>query len=747
MGANESQPVRNMDKRTCRREYKEDYENAIVQIRRALTNDPEYSKENAVDNSVLNWNNGNIRVCVRKRPIFSREIQGGEFDVAFCPESKKKIIIHDARMHSDMKRQYIDNFEFGFDRVFDETTNNHNVYEVAAAPLVKIAYNGGYATCMVYGQTGSGKTFTMTSIYEEAAKNIFRLIHDNTSKLDSLPEVSLSFFELSGDTVSDLLGSYKEAKLISGVDGSVHPFPVVEVPVADAEELLSMIQFARNIRTTAATGVHDASSRSHAILRIYIQRQIETKPEDKGKKLSLSDLNMNDSDKYLEGTLTLVDLAGSEHRIDSMYHNADRRKEGALINSSLMALKDCIRSKFQGENAQHNYRKSKLTMALKGAFTIPEARTVVIATISPSSKDTEHSLNTIRHACMMDGQHDFGANASESRFMTGGKVTRVEMGAIDVSDLVRKNRMEMKRNGEVHALKTSNGNIKQDYIELSEKEKLRIRRQAEKNAYNILNPRSKEALNNARKNRHGNNRQFRRMRVAMQELAAIKMQQEEEAMIKNSNERNEGEEDAELDDEPNQFHNNREPAFDLLGKANKDENILAHISPPKSSNKPSSASLKVRKPTSNNSNIQEESPNLLKSDSKMLLVTENENIADIFSKPTNNSNQSKRRSNNPNKIAMETEDRPELYLQSQSLQTSPRLSQASNPPTLARKTSASSASASAAGTGQQNSERKAPSRREAQSPIPPCPEEPPPLDKQAAAKARREKLIVRIFAL
>lgn len=27
-----------------------------------------------------------------------------------------------------------------------------------------------------------------------------------------------------------------------------------------------------SIRTTAATGVHDASSRSHAILRIYVQR-------------------------------------------------------------------------------------------------------------------------------------------------------------------------------------------------------------------------------------------------------------------------------------------------------------------------------------------------------------------------------------------------------------------------------------------------------------------------------------------
>ena len=49
-------------------------------------------------------------------------------------------------------------------------------------------------------------------------------------------------------------------------------------------------------------GVHDQSSRSHAVLRIYVQRQ---------------DLRAGDGG-VVEGTLTLVDLAGSEHRIDSM---------------------------------------------------------------------------------------------------------------------------------------------------------------------------------------------------------------------------------------------------------------------------------------------------------------------------------------------------------------------------------------------------------------------------------------------
>ena len=87
----------------------------------------------------------------------------------------------------------------------------------------------------------------------------------------------------------------------------MHPFPLVEVEVADATALMDMIQHGFSVRTTAATGVHDASSRSHAVLRVYIYNNLV--------------------DVEGEGVLTLVDLAGSEHRIDSMHHTAQRRKE------------------------------------------------------------------------------------------------------------------------------------------------------------------------------------------------------------------------------------------------------------------------------------------------------------------------------------------------------------------------------------------------------------------------------------
>ena len=94
-----------------------------------------------------------------------------EFDVVTC--FNNRMTIHDARMHNDMIRMYMDHHEFEFDRVFNETATNSLVYKETAEPLVDYALEGGYSTCIVYGQTGSGKTFTMTSIYSQAARDIF----------------------------------------------------------------------------------------------------------------------------------------------------------------------------------------------------------------------------------------------------------------------------------------------------------------------------------------------------------------------------------------------------------------------------------------------------------------------------------------------------------------------------------------------------------------------------------------------
>ena len=257
MGNSESSnPVRNMDKRTARREYRTDFMRAISNYRSQLVGLKQ--KIHSVDD---NWGDGNIKVFVRKRPIFKHELDAYEFDVATCT-THDKIVVHDARMHNDMKRQLMNHHEFQFDRVFNENVKNDEVYSSTAKSLVSIACDGGYSTCLVYGQTGSGKTFTMSSIYELAAYDIFNQLENVVDRFKSPPTVSMSFFEIAGDFCHDLLNRFTPTQLLTGSDGSVHAFPVVEPTVNCAEELIAMIQLGMGVRTTAATGRYCSSGSS-----------------------------------------------------------------------------------------------------------------------------------------------------------------------------------------------------------------------------------------------------------------------------------------------------------------------------------------------------------------------------------------------------------------------------------------------------------------------------------------------------
>eukprot|EP00808_Paulinella_micropora_P028428 g164.t1 len=51
---------------------------------------------------------------------------------------------------------------FTFDHVFNENSEQEEVYSQSAAVLLPDVFNGYNATIFCYGQTGSGKTWTMT---------------------------------------------------------------------------------------------------------------------------------------------------------------------------------------------------------------------------------------------------------------------------------------------------------------------------------------------------------------------------------------------------------------------------------------------------------------------------------------------------------------------------------------------------------------------------------------------------------
>jgi hypothetical protein len=96
-------------------------------------------------------------------------------------------------------------------------------------------------------------------------------------------------------------------------------------------------------------------------------------------------------------------FAGSERGADTYDNNRQTRLEGAEINKSLLALKECIRA--LDSDARHvPFRGSKLTAVLRDSFLGDQARTVMIANISPNSLSVEHTLNTLRYADRVKGE-------------------------------------------------------------------------------------------------------------------------------------------------------------------------------------------------------------------------------------------------------------------------------------------------------------------------------------------------------
>lgn len=152
---------------------------------------------------------------------------------------------------------------------------------------------------------------------------------------------------------------------------------LLEIEASDPPSFLAHLEDGYSARKTQKTEANDTSSRSHAIFQIMLR--------DK------------ETDK-LRGKLSLVDLAGSERGDDTRSHNAQRIAESADINSSLLALKECIRALGMNKKGRHvPYRNSMLTRILKDCFS-EKSMTTMIATVSPGASAADHSINTLRYA-------------------------------------------------------------------------------------------------------------------------------------------------------------------------------------------------------------------------------------------------------------------------------------------------------------------------------------------------------------
>ena len=206
-------------------------------------------------------------------------------------------------------------------------------------------------------------------LYLLSAMDIFEYLEDN----QAYKTIAVSYFEIYCGKVFDLLNNREKLVVREDAKQNVNVVGLSRHQVLDIDGLFQKINHGNSIRVTSQTGKNTDSSRSHAILQIYVV--------EKNK---------------INGMMSFIDLAGNERGEDTKDHEAQTRHDGAEISKSLLALKECIRALDQ-DKKHVPFRGSKLTMVLKDSF-VGKCKTVMIGNISPCLANCEYTLNTLRYA-------------------------------------------------------------------------------------------------------------------------------------------------------------------------------------------------------------------------------------------------------------------------------------------------------------------------------------------------------------
>ncbi|XP_061101263.1 kinesin-like protein kif7 [Conger conger] len=324
-----------------------------------------------------------VQVAVRVRPLLPKELlHSHESCITADPEERRVTLGHDRHFHCDF--------------VFEESSTQEEVYSACVQPLIEAFFQGFNATVFAYGQTGSGKTYTIgeanissfrddeQGVIPRAVAEVFKLLDE-----EDLSDFSLrvSYLEVYKEVFRDLLEAETASKDIhirEDDKGNIVLCGVQECEVEGLDEVLSLLESGNTARHTGATQMNPSSSRSHTIFTLLMEQR-RSGTGARGPHILASKFHF-------------VDLAGSE-RILKTGNTGERLKESIQINSGLLALGNVIGAlgdpKRRGSHIP--YRDSKITRILKDSLG-GNAKTLMIACISPSSSDFDESLNTLNYA-------------------------------------------------------------------------------------------------------------------------------------------------------------------------------------------------------------------------------------------------------------------------------------------------------------------------------------------------------------
>ena len=368
-------------------------DNENINSNNAFITEPPIEKNNYLKNN----QKSQITIAIRIRPLSQNEKELSDIESVTAINSNSLSVSSEnsAKKNSQIKYQ-----QFFFDYVFDKTATQQEIYTKTTKNLLESIIEGYNATVFAYGATGSGKTYTMLGINENergimprSVIDLFKMLNKRKNKEFRL---SVSYVEIYNEEIRDLLGNREELKLHEDPTKGVIIQGVKEIFVDNVDNFFDILYKGNQKRTVGKTNANEASSRSHALLKINIENKDKEGPNS-------SNINC--------GRFILVDLAGSEKNNSSINPNNNnnnsnnnnlntknnlRQQEGAKINQSLLYLGICINA-LASKSKFIPWRNSKLTHILKDSIG-GNAKIVMISTISPSLFCTEETLNTLNYS-------------------------------------------------------------------------------------------------------------------------------------------------------------------------------------------------------------------------------------------------------------------------------------------------------------------------------------------------------------
>ncbi|XP_074218164.1 kinesin-like protein KIF12 isoform X4 [Camelus bactrianus] len=332
-----------------------------------------------------------IQVVLRVRPMSAAELRRGEQSALHC-SGTRTLQVSPPGGGPDVA--------FRFGAVLDGARTQEDVFRACGVRrLGELALRGFSCTVFTFGQTGSGKTYTLTGPPPQGEgvpvppslagimQRTFAWLLDRVQHLGAPVTLHASYLEIYNEQVRDLLSL-----------GSLRPLPVrwnktrgfyVEqlrvVEFGSLGTLMELLQMGLSRRRSSAHTLNQASSRSHALLTLYISHQTQMPPVEPGGPPT-------------GGKLCFVDLAGSE-KVTATGSHGELMLEANSINRSLLALGHCISLLLDPQRKQSHipFRDSKLTKLLADSLG-GRGVTLMVACVSPSAQCLPETLSTLRYA-------------------------------------------------------------------------------------------------------------------------------------------------------------------------------------------------------------------------------------------------------------------------------------------------------------------------------------------------------------